>query len=312
MTKMFLRSVVTCAVVAAVAASGAATRTAAAAASRDAYGAGEEVLTVNPFRERRAGRQPLTDEEKLEVREMLEGFMRRFGETQDVAPAVEEMFAEGFEETLRAAPDARAFEFVGRDVLARATRADLRRLFVAEFNFMTLSVMYWMEQSRARELSGALPPAVSSAWDDYPAEVLEVLEGDPTYHLLREKAESEGRGEFGGDDAGRAFDPRPVKTLSQMRRWAATMERASAALRRHAPGLGVLRALEREERSDDWDGFYTPDVYVLEEPEYGLPVGTRLVRARVQALLVLQFRLSLVRVGGRMQIVSADVEADGD
>ncbi|HEX5709380.1 MAG TPA: hypothetical protein VFX96_18910 [Pyrinomonadaceae bacterium] len=243
---------------------------------------------------------------------MMERFMGRFGEAQDVAPLVGEMFAEGFEETLRATPDTRAFEFVARDVLARATRADLRRFFAAEFNFTSLSVMYWTEQSRVRDLSGAVAPDVSSTWDNYPADVLALLEDDPTYSLLRGKAESEERDEFESADAARAFDPRPIKSLAQMRRWAETMERASAALRRHTPGLAVLRTLERDERSDDWDGYYTPDLYVLEEPEYGLPTGTRLVRARAQALLVLQFRLSLARVGGRMQVVSAEVEVDGD
>jgi hypothetical protein len=309
MTKIFLRLAVTCALVAALTMTG---WPSAVFAARDAKRAGEEPSAAVRPRAGRAGWQQLTYEESLEVREMMERFVGRFGETQDVAPAIEEMFAEGFEETLRATQDARAFEFVSRDVVARATRADLRRLFVAEFNFMTLSVMYRMEQARVRELSGAISPGVSSVWDDYPADVVAVLEDDPTYGLLREKFDSEERGASEGDEAGRAFDPRPVKTLAQMRRWAATMERASAALRRNAPGLAVLRALEREERSDDWDGYYTPDVYVLEEPEYGLPGGTRLVRARVQALLVLQFRLSLARVGGRMQIVSAETEIDGD
>lgn len=296
MTKMFLRRVVTCVVVASVAAVCTAGKTANASASR----------------ERRIERQQLTDEESIEVREMMERFVGRFGEAQDVSPAVGEMFADRFEETLRATPDTRAFEFVARDVLARATRADLRRLFVAEFNFTSLSVMYWAERRRAREMSGAESSEASSAWDDYPADVLEVLEDDTTYRLLRAKVESEGREELDDAEAERAFDPRPIKTVAQMRRWAATLERASAALRRHAPGLGALRALEREERSDDWDGFYAPDVYVLEEPEYGLPTGTRLVRARAQALVTLQFRLSLARVGGRMQVVSADVEADGE
>lgn len=309
MTMMLLRLFMTCALAAALTLTGAPPPVVAA---QDATGAGDEAPTAARPRERRGGWQQLTYEESLEVREMMEQFVGRFGETQDISPAVGEMFAEGFEETLRATPDTRAFEFVARDVLARATRADLRRLFAAEFNFTSISVMYRAEQSRVRELSGADSPDAASAWDDYPADVLAVLEDDTTYRLLRAKDESEERGELEDADAERAFDPRPIKTLAQMRRWAGTLERASAALRRHAPGLAVLRALQREERSDDWDGYYMPDVYVLEEPEYGLPAGTRLVRARVQALLVLQFRLSLARVGGRMQVVSADAEVDGD
>lgn len=298
---MFLRPLVTCVLLAALAASGAPVA---------AAGPASHALS----RPARAARPTPTEQEAREARELAELFVRRFGDTHDVAPLLEELFAGGFEEALRESPDVRALEFVERDVVARAPAADLRRFFAAEFNFTCLSAAYLMERARVRELSRAESADEASAGDVYPAAVLDVLNSDPTYALLREKMESE-EGEAGaGETSGREFDPRPIKTLEQMRRWGATMERANAVLRASVPGLQVQQALERQEYAgeDRWDGYYTPDLYVLGESEYGLPSGTRLIRARVQALLLLQFRFGMARERGGLKIVTADVEIDGD
>ncbi len=311
---MFLRLFMTCVLIAALPATGAlaATHAHVSVAAQDAAGASVGPPSLAWWEARRASRPSPTEEEKREARELAERFTRRFGETHDVAPLIEELFAEGFEDALRQSADVRALEFVERDVVARVPAEDLRRFFVAEFNFTCLSFAYLMEQSRLRELSRAESAEDVSVMDVYPAGALDVLRSDPTYVLLREKMESEERAESAGEGSGREFDPRPIKSLEQMRRWGATMERASAVLRASVPSLAVQQALERDGSAGEWDGYYTPDLYVLEEIEYGLPAGTRLIRARVQALLLLQFRFGMARDDGRLKIVTAEVEIDGD
>lgn len=274
---------------------------------------------------KRAARAQLTTEEESAAREFGRRFAERFRETNDIAPIVEEMYVEDFADRLRHDDEYLPMCFLRREVAAQATPAELRKFYVAQFNFVTLTLAYWMTRPEGPGGDAQEEPTLEQM---FPPEVFGLLSSSPHFaaYITGEKPAAETPDEkaadAGGPAAASAAAPgeakpgeakkderdadRIVTSLAVLREMTATTELAVEALRPHVPPYVVLREALRAKGDDtDYEEVHTPHLETREEPFYGFAPGTRFVCVTVEPLHNLQFQILAVTVGGRLKIVTA-------
>jgi hypothetical protein len=235
-------------------------------------------------------------------REAAASFARRFGETRDLAPLVEEFFVEDFAERLCRGRDEGdgdddedfPMEHVGDEACARASPAELRRYYVAAFNFASLFIEYATPAAAEPGPSGGKG---ATPEEFYPAEVLDLLRGDTVIPALVD-----------WDEAGDGEEPRrrtSVSTVAELADVTLNLERASASLRGRLPARAAPEA-------GGGPHVYCPHALTHGEAYYDFPAGTRSVEVDVQALLLLQFRFLLVGAGQELKVLTVAPVFDGD
>ena len=81
------------------------------------------------------------------------------------------------------------------------------------------------------------------------------------------------------------------------------------------PPLKSIFETEAKSTNDEIDSHYhvyPPQLWATGQSFFGCPAGTRLISVAAQALLLLQFRFELIRVDGRLKILSVTAVIDGD
>ena len=276
-----------------------------------------------PSQERAGGR--LTPDEEQEARELADAFVKRFRETNDIAPLVEELFVEDFAERLRHDVNGVPLCLLRREVALRAAPAELREFYVAQFNFLALSLEYWMSRPEGAG-GGEEEPTLEQM---YPHEVVGVLRREPHFAAFitgdksapeepdEERAEpvesslsdAAKSDEEKFDKAKRKADDeeRFVKSLDALREVTTTAEKAAKALRLSVPPFAYMLEAQRETIADeDLPEADAPGAETFEQAFYGFPAGTRFIRLNVEPLYGLQMQLYAVRVkDGRLRITAA-------
>jgi hypothetical protein len=264
----------------------------------------------------------LTDMEEREARDLAALFNTRWRETEDIGPLVEEFFAGGFAEYLRAEPQLLFFHELKPESLAWASRDDLERQYVASMNFTHLMFRLY----EVYEVAGGSGEEKMELRlrDILPASVWNVLESNPTlYAIMREEmgeAEAKGQAEAIEPDTQqqqRRAEAKEVRTLEQVRSLTDTLERAVVLLRDHLKSLpGTLDTRERisSQQSSDADSSaeidddpLKPQLYISGEAADGYPAGTRMIYVDI-----LPFRMRLVRAaeGERLKVASVYLMTD--
>ena len=139
---------------------------------------------ASPAHAARRGRDArLKPTEAQEARDVVLSFLKRFHETGDIAPLAGEFFAGDFAARLRTEqdddrPDGLPTRFLDREVLRQASPDELRRFFVAEFNFTSVMVGFMTFRYNERKAAGIDDASGSSIAEELPPEVLEQLKPD--------------------------------------------------------------------------------------------------------------------------------------
>ncbi|MBC7932501.1 MAG: hypothetical protein H7Z38_18235 [Rubrivivax sp.] len=272
----------------------------------------------------------LSDEDKHEARELALSFVKRFHETNDIAPLVGEFFVGDFAERLRtegeeAAPDGFPTKLLDREVLRQASPEDLRRFVIAELNFTSLVIGYSSFRYYERKATGVNDDdeGDTTLMDELPPAVTDQLTSNAAQAgIAAEEREEKCAHAKAGDavdcDGGAVTEEDckpPIKTVAQMLDVASALEKAAASLRAFMPSL---RAVFEEENKnsplagDERYDLYSPRVRLTDEGYFGCPPETRLISVEAQALLPLQFRFTLIRVDGRLKILTMTAVLDGD
>lgn len=250
----------------------------------------------------------LTPEEEREARDIAALFTKRWRETEDIGPLIDEFFVPDFADRLRHEPQMLYFAELKPELLVPENRDDLRRHYVAMLNFvrliLRLNEVY--ETTRLPEQEDDGP----ELYTVLPAEIWNVLKSNPALNaLLAEEMGERARGQSGGvdEDSDKIEEAKTIKTIEELRSMNATLERAILLLRAHLKTLPTT--LPTEERissgEDSRPADAGPRLTVIGEEFYGYPAGTRLV-----SFYVLLFRVDLVRVGPRLKVLSVYLHVD--
>ncbi len=257
--------------------------------------------------------EKITPEEEREARKLASLFVKRFRETNDIAPLIDELFVEDVGKRLRYDTEGIPMIFVERDVAWQAAPAELSRFYIAQFNFVTLTLEYWMTYPHVLEADDedAREPELEQM---FPSEVAGVLRSDPNFSAFingegaaeKESSETEeGVGSASGP-SDQETDEIFIKTLTALREVTLTTEKAADALRPHVPPFPVLREALKD-RIDDKNlvEVHAPSLETHEEAFYGFPPATRFICLKVEPVHNLQVDLCMVVIDGRIRIVAA-------
>jgi hypothetical protein len=267
------------------------------------------LLAAAPVRAQAA--EELTAEEEREARELARQFAERTRETNDVGPPVAALFVADFAERLRHERDRMPMNFVEPEVSRRATDEELRGFYVAQFNFFSLTLAYWMTTADMGESDDG-----DDGWNlekMYPPEVAGVLRSDPTIagfvakHEANEALKASGAPAPEGEQE-EEVDERFVKDLSTLHTVTATGSKAAEALRPYVPPYSSIRRAQEEKEEappDEFEEVHTPHLESEGCGEFGLPDGTRVIQIQVEPARDMQFSLLMVRADGRLRILYA-------
>jgi hypothetical protein len=269
-----------------------------------------------------------TPEEEGEARELVLALVKRFHETGDIAPLAREFFVGDFAERPRAEGDGDAPDtptrHLEREVLRQASPEELRSFYVAELNLICAVVIYMTSRYNEREAAGVRDDGDEvELTDELPREVVELLKTDAARFVLaadeRDEKCSHAKDGDAVDCDGNAVTAEdcgpPVKSVTQLREVTTALGKAVAALRAHMPPpRTVFKEEARRTKDEEVEHFhvYRPRLWVTDEEYLGCPPGTRLISAEAQPLLALQFRFQLIRVDGRLRVLSMAAVLDGD
>jgi hypothetical protein len=261
----------------------------------------------------------MTPEEEREARELARQFVEHLREHNDVSPLVEELFVGDFASRLRRERKELPMLFVAPEAAARAGDDELKRFYVAEFNFFSRTFAYWM--TRAQSSGGSDQDDEDGDSDAletwYPPDVLGVLKDDPFMAAAiaqAERPEEEEEEQAAEDKAAgagserrpREEDERYIKDLFMLRSAAETMGKAAGVLRAHAAEFSALRrAQEASVPQGAFEDIHVMFIDTREEEYLGYPPGTRLIRVNVEPAHDVQFALTLVREDGGLRVLHA-------
>jgi hypothetical protein len=282
----------------------------------------------------------LTDEDDREARGLAVSFVKRLREADDFGPLVKEFFPEDFEGRVKqfirdAPPDDAEQGFpvpFDRALLLRAEAGEVRRLYVAMMNFWNqLDLMhhaawdYAVVEYRAGgrdatdERAEAWARHTELARKAVPDEAFRVAESDPllniAFGLVREDyADAGAGGEENLEEDTAKFKAVSIRDAARLRSFVEKLERCVALMRE---GVAKLRSDAKSlaashgitEVSADREEF---KVYHLECGEvkvagFGLPAGATLIYARI-----FPFEMAMTRVEGKLKILAAYPDVDGD
>lgn len=259
--------------------------------------------------------EKLTPEEEREARQVAALFLKRWQETEDIGPLMEEFFVPDFADRLRHEPQVLYLAEIRRELLVTENRDELERHYVAMTNFVRLVF-------RLYEVHEAMGPSSEEQdgpelYEVIPAGVWNLLRSNPTtYALLAEEMGEKIRGqeEAQEEEMAKGEEAKTIKTIEQLHRLTATLEQASLLLRDHLKTLrSTLPAKEgsREEKGDadshraETSDPLSPRLTILGSDFYDYPPGTRLIYFHI-----LMFRVDLVRVGQHLKVLSVYMQGD--
>lgn len=242
----------------------------------------------------------LTPAEEREARAVAARFEEHMLSTCEVAPLLEELYVRDFGPRLQRGAD--TVPFIARPEGAAAgaafTEDELRRFYIALMNLWCAGFQLYAVHEPARDADGVeVEPKFEQV---FPAGAAEVLKSDPSFMALY--SDATGVEAEDGDESEEAF----IKSPEQMRAFTESVERAVRIIREHLanhPNRDRIREtlLGAETGRDS----VRPRLTTFDREYYGFPAGTRLVCANA-----LMFHLDMVRVGGRLRIVTAYLNSD--
>jgi hypothetical protein len=269
-----------------------------------------EDTTADPSDER------LTPDEERETRELAARFVKRWEETEDLSPLINEFFVHDFAERLHYEPEALYFvEFKEDEKSIFESSADLRRHYVAMMDFLRLlirlheihaPILNSEEGQDEPDLKYLLPPGI---WD--------VFRSNPTMRaIMSEELGEQAEGHTEGSNQGTEdrANPRAIKNLEELRSLTATLEQAVTILRAHVKTLPSTLSMSEtiiNQRSDTQSsGSENNDplklrVHHLDEDFYGYPKGTRVI-----CFNIMPFHIDLVRANDRLRVLALFMQTD--
>lgn len=222
--------------------------------------------------------------ESREALKLARTFSQRLQRTKDIAPLIDDYFAKDFMNGYVQDKDENWFIFLQRDVATKVSRAELRRYFIAELNWLYLCELYVFSKRSSRSEKDFLPEKI------YPANVLKVFLSDTTMRATIEDKD------FKESEI-------MIGTVERFRSFVLKLEHATRLLRKHARRINAGRTPQYRETLSDWTNrhhLYDPWLTTCEQTCLTMPKGTGLIVINVPSV-----QLQLAKVRGRMRIVSA-------
>ena len=260
--------------------------------------------------------EKITPDEQREARELVTLLDKRWRETQDIEPLVNEFFVRDFADRLRHEPEMLFFGELKPELLTPEISADLRRYYVAMTNFLHLIIRLYEVYgpiNTSEEKDGELDLKAM-----LPSSIREVFKSNPTMNaLINEELgeKADGPTENLNQSAEKQADAKSIATIEQLRALTATLEQSVIILRDHLKTLpSTLPASEmtRSQQSDadssttETNDPLMPRVRILGEDFYGYRAGTRLI-----CVNVLPFHRDLVRGDDkRLKVLSVYLQTD--
>lgn len=259
--------------------------------------------------------EKLTPDEERETRELAARFIKRWEETEDLGPLIDEFFVRDFAERLHYEPQVFYFGEIKEEKSILESGADLRRHYVAMTDFLRLVLR--LQEIYAPILKSEEGQAEPDLNQLIPAAVLNVLDSNPTMKaVMREDMGEQAEGQTVGSeqDAADQADARIIKNLEELRSLTATLERAVTLLRAHMKTLpqtiptseSIARQQDdtRTAVSENHDPLM-PRVRLLNKDFYGYPEGTRVICLNIRL-----FHVDLVRVNDRLRVLALYMQTD--
>ncbi|HEX8137334.1 MAG TPA: hypothetical protein VF544_07065 [Pyrinomonadaceae bacterium] len=258
------------------------------------------------------GEEKLTAEEEREARLVAARFIKRWQETEDIGPLVDEFFIADFVERLRTEPETLYFAELKPELLVSENGDDLLKYYVA----MTNSVRLIFRICQVYEATGPEEEGRDGPewYETIPAGVWNVLRSNPIMAEVLAEEMGARDGATGEQDAARRAEAKTIKSIEELRSLTATLEQASLLLRDHLktlPSTPPERETQREHEGQadantaESDDDLNPRLTILGGDFFNYPAGTRLVYFHL-----LMFRVDLVRVGQHFKVLSVYIQSD--
>jgi hypothetical protein len=275
--------------------------------------------------DRTAVEERITAEEEREALLVARQFVKSFEESGDLLALIDKFYVRDFDARLRRGEMKFYIASVEPEVIAQAADEDLRRFYAASINFGYTGGFLYALEAYNRKLAGDEAddgsPAISKLLPPY---IIAVMKSDPILAEIIAEDEEEERGksparasepeQVAGKEAekeGRA-DGGEIRSLERLRSYVSALEKAALLIRAYIktlPGPRTWAELsrayavfaEKEGMSEDGCSM-CPRINILRADFFGCPAGTRLV-----SIDLLAFRMDMLRVDGRLRILSVYV-----
>lgn len=273
--------------------------------------------TQEPMPTAETQEQQLSSSEESEARALAADFLARFEDTGDITSLMQ-TYTRDFSKRLRQSEEegiAYPLATIDEPVMEQASDEDLLKCYSETINFLYLMARHygaaaWLgKQSSINDDDETNDLSIT---ETLPHEVIELLKGDSiTRGFLRDQQRSSVREE---PPAKPEEDGDTIKTLSRLRDYVRTLEKANGLLRTSAksllPAKTLMEALAEkssvsqqsaagEQSSDGDEASLKPRRYVLFEEWFGYPAGERFI-----CIDMLIFHMDLVRVDRRLQVAA--------
>jgi len=252
----------------------------------------------------------ITVEEKQEVLEVAERFVRRMQETNDLAPLIGEMFVSDYAERLCQEATDKSLLFMKKNVVRQASWEELARYQIAlnTSGYVVGLLIAEYEESHAKTDEGEDREDFANT---LPPDILALFKNDSLLTSLFEKEQKAqaGKNKLGGqliqtDQDGNLYEP--IQSIEQLRNLTSTLEQAGILARKHLDALAVkpshLKRHKGANEEENWEAerdWIRPRAWVLTREFFGYPEGTRIFCANV-----LIYHMDLVRVDGKLKVLA--------
>ncbi|HEY0098135.1 MAG TPA: hypothetical protein VGB76_04180 [Pyrinomonadaceae bacterium] len=255
----------------------------------------------------------ITAEEEREAREVAERFMRRMQETNDLTPLVGEMFVPDYAARLRQEASGARLPMLSKEAVAQASREELARYQQALNHSFYMGILLHLAYQNAHPEKAVDEEARGLEYfkQVLPPDIVELCMNDPTLRVLLEEETNEGAE---ADQPGAPVEnadeeddePRPVRSVEQLRSFTSTMEQFIVLARKHlAASTRKQTFIERHKGANEEENWQaerkavTASAWTLNREFYGYPKGTRIF-----CVHVLVYHMDLVRVDGRLKVLA--------
>jgi len=228
----------------------------------------------------------ISADEMREARRVAQTFARRLQRTKDITPLIDDYFAPDFIDGYLQDNVSNWFIFLDHDFAKKLTRAELKRYFIAEMNWLYLCELYvFSKYSSLRTGDLDLPPEKM-----YPPDVLKIFLSDPRMKATLATT---------GSDEQELL----ISTADRFRSFVENLERAARLLRKYAIRINAGRTRQYRETLADWKTryyLYDPWLTSCDEICLALPKGTKFIQVNIPTI-----QLRFARVRGQLRIVFA-------
>jgi hypothetical protein len=271
----------------------------------------------------------LTPEEEREALGLAAQFNERLRATNDFGQIIDEMFVPKFRERLRqTSQDSLPLAFLDKSLIGSVNTDELRRYYVASMNFYQLYFRLYEVAGQLRkqsesdkddpELEEVLSPevinvllsnSITAGWIKEDLSDEHEKEGDNNSQLAEggdSTPAAQAAPKTDNDGAEEESEIGIIKRLSRLNDASATFEKANQLMRQRLMYLPIIAPVvsgnsEEENESDS----PKPNPANLDKGEFGLPKGTRVIH-----LDTIPFCLSLIKIDGRLKILSVSLYVD--